>query len=56
MDYKTLYPWVPSNLLEKTSEFTTHAKIVLYRKSEHPKKNFLFGKENEKFVRLCLVG
>jgi len=33
-DYKTLYPWAPSNLLEETSEFTTHESIVLYRKSE----------------------
>ena len=52
MDYKTLYPWALSNLLEETSEFTTHAKIVLYRKSEHPKKNFLFGNEHDKFVKV----
>jgi len=53
MDYKTLYPWAPSNLLEETSEFTTHAKIVLYRKSEHPKKKCLFGREDDKFVKVA---
>jgi len=44
MDYKILYPWAPSNLLEENFEYTTHEKIVLYRKGEHRKKNFLFGR------------
>ena len=52
MDYKTLYPWAPSNLLEETSEFTMREKIVLYRKSEHPKKICLFGKEDDRFVKV----
>jgi len=51
-DYKTLYPWASSDLLEETSEFTTHASIVTYRKSEHPKKNCLFGKEHDKFIKV----
>jgi len=54
MDYKTLYLWAPSNLLEETSEFTTREKIVLYRKSEHPKKKCLFGREDDRFARLVL--
>jgi len=52
MDYKTMYPWAPSPLLEETSEFTTREKIVLYRKSEHPKKKCRFGREDDKFVRV----
>jgi len=57
MDYKTMYPWAPSPLLEETSEFTTCEKIVLYRKSEHPKKKCLFGREDDKFVKVvpCMV-
>jgi len=50
--YKTLYPWASGNLLEETSKFTTHVKIVTYRKSEHPKKNCLFSKEHDKFVKV----
>jgi len=52
MDYKTMYPWAPSSLLEETSEFTTREKIVLYTKSEHPKKKCLFGREDDRFVRV----
>jgi len=51
-DYKTLYPWASSDLLGETSDFTTRASIVTYRKSEHPKKNFIFGKEHDKFVKV----
>jgi len=51
-DYKTLYPWAPTNLLEETSEFTTHESIVLYRKSESCHKSRIFGREHEKFVRI----
>jgi len=50
MDYKTMYPWAPSPLLEETSEFITREKIGLYRKSEHPKKKCLFGREDDRFV------
>jgi len=52
MDYKTLYPWAPSNLLDETSKFTTCEKIMLYRKSEHPKKKCLFGREDDKYVKV----
>jgi len=53
MDYKTMYPWAPSPLLEETLKFTTCEKIVLYRKSEqHPKKRCLFCREENKFVRV----
>ena len=52
MEYKTLYPWAPNNLLEETSEYNTREKIVLYRKTEHPKKKWVFGRENDKCVRV----
>ena len=52
MDYKTMFPWAPSPLLEETSEFTTRDKIVLYRKREHPEKKCLFGREDDRFVRV----
>ena len=57
-NYKTLYPWASSDLLGETSEFTTFVSIMTYRKSEHPKKNCLFGKEHDKFVKVvpCRVG
>ena len=57
-NYKTLYPWASSDPLGETSEFTTFASIVTYRKIEHPKKNCLFGKEHDKFVKFvpCRVG
>jgi len=42
MDYKSLYPWAPPNLLSETSSFTTHEKIVSLRKSKCH-----FGKEND---------
>jgi len=51
-DYKTLYPWSPSNLLKETSEFTTRESIVLYRKSESCHKYCIFGREHNKFVRV----
>jgi len=34
MDYKSLYPWEPPNLLTETSSFTFHEKIVTLRKSK----------------------
>jgi len=34
MDYKSLYPWAPPNLLTKTSSYTSHEKIVTLRKSK----------------------
>jgi len=52
MDYKTLYLWAPSNLLEETSKFTTREKMVLYRKSEHRKKRCLFGRDDDRFVKV----
>jgi len=51
-NYKTLYPWAFSDLLEKTSEFTTSESIVLYRKSESSHKSHIFGREHDKFVRV----
>jgi len=58
LHYKTLYPWASSDLLGETSEFTTHASIMTYGKSEHPQKNCIFGKEHDKFVKVvrCRVG
>jgi len=57
-DYKSLYRWAPSNLLEETSSFTTHARIVAYRKSEDCHKSRILGREHDKFVRVvpCRVG
>jgi len=52
MDYKTLYLWAPSNLLEETSEYTNREKIFLFRKSEHLKKKCLFGREDDKYVKV----
>ena len=52
--YKSMYPWLPSNLLEETSDFTTHASIVTYRKSESCHQSRIFGREHEKFVRVVL--
>jgi len=54
-NYKTLYPWASSDLLGGTSDFTTRASIVTYRKSEHLKKNCLFGKEHDRFVKVVRV-
>jgi len=51
-DYKTLYPWAPSNLLEETSEFTTRESLVPYRKSESCHKSRIFGREHDKFVKV----
>ena len=51
-DYKSLYPWAPTNLLEETSKFTTHESIVLYRKSESCHKSRIFEREHDKFVRV----
>jgi len=53
MDYTTMYPWALSFLSEETSEFTTREKIVLYRNNEqHPKKKCLFGREDDRFVKV----
>jgi len=43
MDYETLYPWAPQNLLEETSDYTSHEHIVTLRKSK-----FRFGKKDDK--------
>jgi len=51
-DYKTRYPWAPTNLLEETYKFTTHKSIALYRKSESCHKSRIFGREHGKFVRV----
>ena len=51
-ELQNLYPWASNDLLGETSEFTTHASIVTYRKSEHPKRHCLFGKEHDKFVKI----
>ena len=57
-NYKSLYRLAPSNLLEETSDITTHASIVAYRKSESCHKSRIFGREHDKFVRVvpCRVG
>jgi len=41
MDYKTLYPWAPSNLISETSSYTSHEKIAALRK-----KKCHFGRED----------
>ena len=51
MDYWTMYPWAPENLLEETSIYTTSEQIMLYMKSERPKKCIL-GRENSKGLKL----
>jgi len=42
MDYKSLYPWAPQNLLEETS-CTSSSRIVTLRKNDCP-----FGRENDR--------
>jgi len=39
-------------LFEETSKFTTYKKVMLYRKSEQPKKKCLFGREDDKYVKV----
>ena len=51
-DYKSFYPWASSDILGETSNFTTSASIITYRKSEYPKNNCLFCKEHDKFVKV----
>ena len=51
-NYKTLYPWASSDLLEETSKFTTLESIVSYRKSESSHKSRIFDRELDKFVRV----
>jgi len=51
MDYRTMYPWAPENLLEETSIYTSSEQIVLYMKSERPKKCIL-GRENDSGLKL----
>ena len=51
MDYRNMYPWAPENLLEETSVYTSSEKIVLYMKSERPKKCIL-GRENDRGLRV----
>jgi len=41
MDYKTLFPWGPLNLLSETSSYTSHEKIITLRK-----KKCRFGRED----------
>jgi len=43
MDYKTLYPWAPSNNLDETSFYTSHEHIVTLRKNDCH-----FGKEDDR--------
>ena len=51
MDYKSLYPWAPSNLLSRNSSYTSHEKIVTLRKSK-----FHFSKEDDWiFLDPCAV-
>jgi len=49
MDYKTLYPWAPSNLISETSSYTSHEKIVALRK----KKCHFGRKDNWIFLDPC---
>jgi len=57
-DYRSLYRWVPDNLLEETSSFTSLASIAAYRKKQTCHKSRVFKKEHDKFVRVmpCRVG
>jgi len=43
MDYKTLYTWAPQNLLDETSDYTSHELIVILRKSKCH-----FGREDDR--------
>jgi len=40
MDYKTLYPWAPLNLIFETSSYTSHEIVALRKKKCH------FGRED----------
>jgi len=51
MDYRTTYSWSPENLLEETSIYTSHEQIMIYMKSERPKK-CIFGRENDRDLKL----
>jgi len=46
-----MYPWALEKLLEETSIYTSSEQIVLYMKSEHPKKCIL-GRENDRGIKL----
>jgi len=46
-----MYPWALDNLIEETSIYTSSEQIVLYMKSEHPKKCIL-GRENDRALKL----
>jgi len=51
MDYKSLYPLAPPNLLFKTSSYPSHERIVTLRKSKCH-----FGKEDDWiFLDPCAV-
>jgi len=43
MDYKTLYPWAPQNLLGEVSDYTSSKSIVALRK-----KKCRLGKDNDR--------
>jgi len=47
MDYHTMYPWAPKNLLDKTSFYTSRECVVTLRKS-----SCHFGKAHDRFVRI----
>ena len=51
MDYRRLYPWASNTLLGETSIYTSYEEIMLYMKSEHPKKCIL-GRENDRGLNL----
>jgi len=48
-----MYPRAPENLLEETSIYTSSEQIMLYMKSELPKKCVL-GRENDRGLKLVL--
>jgi len=45
MDYHTMYPWAPKNLLDETSFYTSRERVVTLRKS-----GCHFGKAHDRFV------
>jgi len=55
-DYKPLYRWAPTNLLDETSSFTSFASITTYKESETCPKSRVFGKEHDKFVKVMPCG
>ena len=56
LNYRSLYRWAPTNLLDETSSFTSFESITTYKESETCPKSRVFGKEDERFVKVMPYG